>query len=376
MKTKTTLQISILLFVSFCFSQTNFLCPNQTVGFKIENEVDVPSVLNNGDGTVTLTHPESYITDIFSEYVILDFWQVYPTSSSENLRKNYAITCLSKDLIVDLIDTVPNTIFNSYVDYNLGANFSYTPLETELITFLDDKTLKLKQSIYTDEYGCSVDCPLQDVPEYYDLYVEFDYLLDSDNLIMQLVNNTPCGNNFSIKFKGGNSNDLYDPNNYLTLQTWEMIPILEQEIDFSIPPCNDLEWELYTLLNISCQNSAYGNIKVTIDEPNSAVNLYREHSLFGYHEFRFEEDNLSLNDFEVLQNIIVFEKQDNPYLQISNNRPESLEIEIYAISGQQTVSQTDFKEQSIRIDHLKSGIYFIRLSNDSGNSITTKFLKR
>ncbi len=369
-------RLFVLLFVNLSFSQTSYLCPSQTAGFKIEHETDVPIITNNDDGTITLTHPEDYINEIFSEYVILDFWQVYPTSNSENLRKTYAVEYLSKDLIVDLSTTVPNTIFYAYVDYNHAAEFSYSPLETEIITFVDDKTFKLKQSIYTDEYGCNVDCPLQDVPEYYDLYVEFDYELDSDTLIMQLVNNTPCGNNFSIKFKGGNSNDLYDPDNYLTLQTWELIPITEQEIDFSNPPCDAIEFELYALLNISCQNSAFGNFKVTIDEPNSSINLYRDHVLFGYHEFRFEDASLSLNEFDDLQDVFVFEKQDNPFLQIANLKSETFDIEIFDISGQQLIDKTNYKEQTVRVDHLKSGVYFVRLSDDSGNLMTTKFLKK
>ncbi len=55
-------------------AQKPVLCSIQYEYVKIENPANIPSVTNNEDGTVTLTHQDQIITDIFANYTIYDFY--------------------------------------------------------------------------------------------------------------------------------------------------------------------------------------------------------------------------------------------------------------------------------------------------------------
>jgi len=77
---------TIILFLMIsCFgcAQTTMLCSLNESIF-IEDSSNIPTVTDNGDGTITLLHKEQYITDIFAKYVIYEFTKV--TSSTYNIN--------------------------------------------------------------------------------------------------------------------------------------------------------------------------------------------------------------------------------------------------------------------------------------------------
>ncbi len=51
------------------YAQNAVLCPIQEIYLRIEDPVNIPVITDNGDGTITLTHTESYVTELFSNYV-------------------------------------------------------------------------------------------------------------------------------------------------------------------------------------------------------------------------------------------------------------------------------------------------------------------
>ena len=95
--------ISLLFFLFsafFGFAQQTILCPEIITQIKIDDTNNIPTVNENGDGTITLIHTEPYITDIFASYVIYDFYQYSPNSNPNGeLFKYYSIAFQSKDLI-------------------------------------------------------------------------------------------------------------------------------------------------------------------------------------------------------------------------------------------------------------------------------------
>lgn len=58
--------IFILLFFGQSFSQSDPFCFGVTSILQFGNNSNVPQVSDNGDGTITLTFSEQYITDLFA----------------------------------------------------------------------------------------------------------------------------------------------------------------------------------------------------------------------------------------------------------------------------------------------------------------------
>ncbi len=72
-------------------AQETVLCTEQTSSLKIENSTDIPAVSVNTDSTINLTFTQQYLTAIFSNFIIYDFYQTFSNSSSDEVLKNYTI---------------------------------------------------------------------------------------------------------------------------------------------------------------------------------------------------------------------------------------------------------------------------------------------
>jgi len=358
MKKNYTLFILCLLLFTKVFSQHTILCPSQEFYIGIENSINIPNVITNGDGTVTLIHPEQYITDIFSNYIISDFYQTYPNGSS-SLQKYYNILVDSKDLINELIDSVPSSVFL------IGDPIESTTIDSNLINFLDGKYFQLtKYCGIADNMG--EPCPEEIVPSDVNITVLFNYDAIDDLLLMNSYGLTTCGNSFSIALKGGTTSN--------TLQLWESSPHTSTETNFD-DPCHNIENDLYSILDIGCFNSNIGNIVPTIDTENKTLMLFRNNQVFGYNTVTFSESFLSLND-TLFQQLKIYEVKGNPFLQLSHSESEPFYIEMFSITGSKTLNKTLFNTNEILIDNISTGLYFVRVINKNNQSKIFKFLKR
>lgn len=349
----------ILVVIStISYSQNATLCPAITDIIRVEDIDNVPVITDNGDGTISLTHPEQYITDIFANHVIYDFVQTFP-NSSETLEKYYTLFYDEKDLILELNEFVPNDVFTVDIVYE------YTPISQELIDFLDEKQFQLTHYCsIADNFG--EPCPELSVPDDVIISVTFNYDAINDMMLMESYGLTDCGNSFSIALRGGT-----EPN---TLQLWKSVPGVITETDYETNPCHMIEDHLYSMLDISCSDVNWGNIIPTIDLENNTLFLYRQNMVFGYHTATFLEENLSVAE-QIFKNLKLFQLEGNPYLQISNVYSQ-LYVEVASMTGSSVLERTPFETNKILIDYFSNGLYFIKVSNHRGDFKTFKYLKR
>ena len=352
--------ITALLCFDFSFTQTNTLCSPQIDYITIENISDVPTVSYNSDGTVNLTHPEQYITDIFSNYDIYDFYQSFPEST-----EFYTIVHNSKDLINSIFDNVSSSIFEV-------QEYPYSPIDPNLITLLDNKIYKLV-------YYCS------DIPEVeetcednqvvvsndFDLKIAFNYDSNLDIMNIETVNLSPCGNSFSVGMRGGYEDFTGTLDNKLQLWESELGISIESDVNDS---CFHPEIMLYGLLDISCfEGSNVGNLIVYPGTNTGQIILERETAIFSTDFMVFKEDNLSIDD-NTLSQMKPFKSVNNPFLQISNSENKKVSIEILSISGKIILTETTFETNSIELSNFAKGLYFIKLKTLNNQQKLFKFL--
>ena len=369
MRLKNHFVISLFIIASsLVFGQETVLCSLQTDIFKIENSDNIPTVTDNGDGTITLTQQDQVITDIFSQYIIYDFYQSYPNSNPEGeLIKYFTIVHGNKALISELRDYAhPQTfLVNDYV------NTTISPL---LIDLLDNKTYKLvKYCTWSTEGG--LPCPEGElyIPEEFELKIAFEYDTVNDIIYAETVDVSSCGNSFSIGMKGGFDDGFGSTDN--TLQLWESEPGISTLTDYS-QPCHNIENMLYSVLDVSCsEGNNYGNIRVNTDngEEGQFV-LERENALFATDFLTFQDNALSIDE-NSFNSIRLFQTKGNPYLQISNLNNQIITVEIYSTSGQLIKQTKTFEENNLDISNLTTGLYFIKLSNLNNQQKIFKFLK-
>jgi len=353
--------LTFLVLVSYLgFSQHAMLCPEQETYMKIEETNNVPNVSDNGNGTITLTHTESYITDIFANYVIYNFYRTYPNSTSES-SKYYTISFKSKDLINELQASVSTSIFI--------FDFSYetTPIGSDIINFLDGKKFRLKDYCsIADNIG--EPCSVQIVPEDIDIILSFNYNSTSELLLIESFNETPCGNTISIALMGGTENN--------SLQLWESTPGIITETDYLTDSCHNIEAHLYSMLDIACFNENIGNLIPEISIEENTLFLIRQNMVFGYHTATFEEFTLTTQESSILNELKLYEIEGNPYLQLSLNNTEAFSATIYSTSGKLILNEISLKNDAININRLSSGLYFIKVIDSNNQSKVFKFLKK
>lgn len=369
---KYIFSIIFIAYTLFVISQETILCPLQNEVFKIENSINVPIVTYNGDNTISLTFQDNNATEIFSNYTIYDFYQTFP-NSSETLQKYYNITFDTNNLLEDMFASVPADIIvysGSAVD---TTNFPFkTDINPTIIDNLDGNTYRLTKYISTsDTNPCSNTCILLDVPEAFSFIVSFNYDTTEEILYMESYEPTTCGNSFLIGLTGGNPNFIGNTDD--TLQLWNTTPGVSAVYE-DPQPCIGFESQVFSVLGISCGDFNFGNIDVQFDEETESFQFYREHILFGYHILEFSSTNLSVME-DVFKKTKPFQIEGNPYLQLSNQNNQTIKIEIFNTSGQEIIKSTTFKENSLDLSNMSSGLYFIRLSNLNNQQKVFKFLK-
>ncbi|WP_299124972.1 hypothetical protein [uncultured Winogradskyella sp.] len=281
--------IVFILFALVGSAQQAVLCPLQKDYIKIENSDNIPTVTNNSDGTITLTHQDQTITDIFANYIIYDFYQAFPNSTGV-LFEYYDIVHKNKDLINELYNTVSSDVF--FIEYE----YDFTPVSSNMIALLDGKTYKLSKFCSDiPEVGESCINNEQSVPDGFELKIEFNYDQNEDMIFAETVNISPCGNVFSIGLKGGVDECCYPVD--IALQLWETDLGISTETDYDSGPCHSIEQWLYSMLDIGCQVYNIGNIKIYPGDESGEIIIERETGVFSTDFMKFQEDNLSVDEF-------------------------------------------------------------------------------
>jgi len=360
--------LTFLLFIILNgIAQNAVLCSIQNEYIKIENPSDIPTVIDNGDGTVTLMHTDQNITDIFADYIIYDFYQSYPSSNpSGELFKYYTLSHGNKSLIQELYNYANPDVF-------IIEEYMPTPISLELISLLDGKTYKLINQCY-ESLESDTFCPEdeENVPLGFELKIAFTYDAEKDIMHAETVGLSSCGNYFSVGFKGG-FDDGFNPIEN-TLQLWESENGISTITDYE-QPCHYIEDTLYSALDIGCMEEAnYGNIIINFGTEDGRFVLERNNTVFGIDFFTFEEDVLSVEE-NSLNRMQAFQTKGNPYLQISHLNNEPITLEIFTISGQKIINPVKFENNTINISHFSNGIYFIKLSTLNNQQKVLKFLK-
>lgn len=339
------------------FGQYEILCPSDFMWIKIDNPVNIPTATENNDGTITLTHIEQYITDIFANYVIYGFVQTFPSGNAET-QKIYTLTYENNSLISELQAVVPNDVF--LFDETLIT----TPITPELITLLDGNSLTLLSYRSTDD---SDDEPTINVPNDIVFTLNFSYDESNDVLFAESDGLTPCGNSFTIGFKGGSVSG--------TLQPWLTTPGISSITTFEDYPCHQIEFTIYEMLDLACHEICYGDLNLQINYAENEIFMDRYNMVFGFHEATFSFEALSTEKFSE-NNIRLYETEGNPYLQVSFLENLSLTATIYSASGVLIQNKLPLTNNSILINQLPSGIYFIHVMDSNSQSKMYKFLKK
>jgi len=362
---------SILFFSGY--SQENPLCPVLKIFVTISNADNVPTVTSNDDGTVTLTHPEQYITDIFANHIIYDFYQTYP---GESFETQFTLGVKSKDLIVDLVNSVPSDIMSFSDGYlNLDQLPISSSINEEIVTFLDGQNFNITGISNSPEgSSCDSPCEIMDTPDDFDLEIAFNYDEYNDILYAQSTDITPCGNSFSLAFKGGNPIDDF-PELGTTLQIWESTPGQTTSSSYDLP-CHNIELTLFNLFGLGCleYNLNLGNIELYLDPENNEITFGRPNAVFGYDAVRFSEANLSTKT-DPFAKMYPYLKDGSTFLELSNSENHYVTVKILNLSGQIVVAEKQFEAHSIDVSALSNGLYLIKVSDIDNQQKAFKFLK-
>lgn len=381
MRAKNYVLIFILVISSnLVVAQETVLCALHTEVFKIENSVNVPTATSNADDTFTLTFLDQNVTDVFANYVIYDFFQTFP-EASQTLQKYYTIAFNSKDLIEDMIESVPSTTIiwtgfetETEIDMDTTIKSAITP---ELIEALDGKSFEVTKYISTsdecDPFTNNPSCYLVNVSNTFNFVMNFDFNAEIGLLHVENEELTSCGNAFSIDLAGGNPNENNLDDNIL--QLWDSTPEISALSDNS-QPCHTVERIIFSVLDLACSpnNNDTGNFYVTMNSETGTIQFIRELAIFGYSIIELSQINLFVED-QIFEAIKLFEIKGNPYLQIANLNNQAIAIEILNTSGQQVLKPKSFEENSLNISNLSTGLYFIRVSNLNNQQKIFKFLK-
>ncbi|TXD85500.1 T9SS type A sorting domain-containing protein [Subsaximicrobium wynnwilliamsii] len=367
MQKKDLIYAILLLFSCTAIAQENLLCPLLVDVVKIQQPAYIPIITNNTDGTVALSFPDQAITTIFAAYSIYDFYQSYPNSNPDGeLFKYYSIAHDNKNLITELDTNVASDIFT------FDLSYSTTPISANLIDLLDGKTYELMQYCNNStESGENCENSTYNVPEGFELQIDFGYDSENDMITAATSSLSPCGNAFAIGMKGGFDDSSAALDN--TLQLWTTTEGTSSASESS-DPCFQIELMLYSMLDIGCIAYNYGNLSVNQNDENGQVILERENGTFSTDYMIFEEANLSVAT-ETFSKMTPFQAEGNPYLQIRNAENQALNIEIFDLSGKRVLAETGFENDKINLSTYTNGLYFIKLSNLNNAQKVFKFLK-
>lgn len=363
------LHICILFIGKSICAQQEILCPYVVTNIKIENEADILEVMDNGDGTLTLSHQtDTAVTGLFSNYVISVFERTFPSVQSGELVKWYTLGANSKQLFVDIDQSISDAVYivlESYEpDIFINQNF---------IELVDGNQFRLSGSIQTsDTTSCSTNCDPIPVGDEVNIQVSFSYNPIEDLLTMETIEETSCGNVFSLNLSGGIDNG-FDNFNNLNLQTWS-VNSGEAGEALTDDPCFFIEQNLYNLLQTNCYPSE-GNLIVEIVNQDGIFHFVRDNPIGGEDRIEFRDLTLSITENKI-DAISIYEVSGSPYLQIKNPKSQLLFIKIFDLTGKLVIPKTSDLE-NIAISQLSfNSIYLVQIEDNSGNTQVIKFIKR
>jgi hypothetical protein len=358
----------LLLIPFFVFAQDPF-CLELTNIIKIESTSDIPIISDNGDGTITLTHPdEQYITDIFASYTLYGFYQANPSSSNPETLKYYFIEHNSKNLFSDVNELVPETIYtvDNYIpDYEMSQS---------LITLLDGNTYRFSGVKYFspgDMSGnCffSSNCIFDSLPEDFSMEILFSYNNNDDSFRLETPTPTSCGNVFEISIKPNYNSQP----SFSELQTWEISPDSSGEF---VENCSETESWFYGPFGLNCSDFYDEQIRYNIIS-NDGIIRFQIFDVFGGQTLlEFRDINLGIDD-SFLSKISLYQIKNSEFITITNPNQLNVSGQIYSTSGKRILSNTRFNNNTLGIDILeKNVIYFVILTIDNQSKMV-KFIKR
>lgn len=361
----------LFLFIScFGFAQQTILCEGVSTYIKFQSEEYVPNITENDDGTITLLFSENYITNIFAKYEIYEIKHVFSSSTRESLQNMYIINFDSKDLIIESQQNISSGIFY-FPNYPLD-NPNTPNIPEEIISVLDGKSFYVTKynSIGEHNYGA----PMENVPDDFKLKIIFNYDTNKDILYAENDGVTPCGNEFSIGLFGATSYDDTSSNEFEGLQLWETISITTTPSEYS-QTCHNIENILYYILGLCRSADLPFPTKIEIDnsEEVNSVTLRTDTGTFGENIIELSQSLLSLEKNN-LEQIKLITSKSNPYIEFSNLKNSTYDIEIFSILGEKIREKTPYNQNSISLKTSAKGLYIIKLSNSSNQFKTFKYI--
>ena len=343
--------IFLLLLSQIGISQET--CLVQRFNISIEEASNIPSVVNNSDNTVTLVHSEQYITDIFSNYTIYSFEQAFPEATSDALLRWYTVECESKSLINELYDNVPTTTFfinNDFEGYAISQTFK---------DFFDGQRFRFSEFNSTSDLDpCTFGCPLDPVPNDFELLVDFSYDAQNDVLVMTTTNATPCGTEFRFSFKERSST----PGEGLVL--WES----EKQECF----------DMFQTANCITESTLYSSL---FTGPSSLELINGEdfkmttlNGVFGEDNILFTREVLSVDRFSLEKEIQIHPNPLADYIHIKADNAIIRKVSVFNLLGKQVITSKG-NTKDVNVSQLQSGIYLCRIETERG-TISRKIIKK
>mgnify|MGYP003628176960 CR=1 FL=1 len=349
-----------IVFITACLLFTNFLsfsqktCIFQSAIIRIDNEQNIPVIHENASAeTITLTHNEQFITDIFAKYDIYEFKKAFPNPTSESLKNLYSISFANKDLINELFNEVSNEVF--FID----SKFEGTNVDQHIIDiFSQPKSYTLKNFIFTsDAASCSFDCDLNPIPEDLNLSIKIFFNDENSQLVIENNEVTSCGNSFKLQFK-----NAVDTENELIL--WEAI---------SENPCFDATSNLCEIERTFFETISSG---FSLIKNENSIVLKSPNQVFGENVFSFEEKSLSILNEEFDKFLL---NLPNPITNFIDLKTIMQEVTISKVlvfdSLGKNLIETKKNLEIIDTSILTAGIYFLQLETEKGVIIRKKIIK-
>lgn len=365
----------LLTFLTVFASAQNSNCIGIEDIFKIENQSDIPTITDNGDGTITLTHPNQDITDLFAPYTIYNLEQSVPSSSNPDLLKYYDILHNSKDLMVDMQSAVFEDVYTVGTDYTTAF-----PFLDNFLDFIDGKQYEYSgYAQISSEGGNSCTnintCPLNTFSDDFSFNVLFTFDEEDETLFIETEEATSCGNEFKIALKPG-INTGSGGNTENQILTWNLVSVVLSDADSS-EECYGPEMGFLDAFGITCTDKEYyGNIYFNFVPGIEKIRFFRENILFFTAALEFKDPELTIND-NTLSTIFIYQSPGNEYLSISAPNQQHISATIYDISGKKVLDAAPFENEQLDISALqKSAVYFITLTTSNDMSKTVKFIKR
>ena len=356
--------ISVLLVLSNNLNgQNQIVCLGFKETVKINSDENIPSVENNTDGTINLTFNLPELTAIFAKYTISDFYQKFPNGSDES-QKSYGIICNSRSLLDEIHETVNDEILEVFP-------YNQPNIDQTIIDRLNNKTLEYK-SYCTDnlevfEEFC--DFNRTEVPNEFNLILNFSYEEEKDILVMKTQGLTPCGNDVEVGFKAGTTS--WNPSLFLWYINANVINDDIQNSHYVIAA----EKFFMDTIGIGCEKTEnHENILVTeaLSADSSFVDLTYETNLNVSNRISLEYTTLDLEDTSHVEPKIV--KIDDTKAKVIGLNSNDYTLNVYNISGRRIEIEYHNNLSMINLSKLTKGLYFFQIFSGGKALKTLKYI--